>query len=96
MRRSNTENLGSILQQALKELNIEQKIKEVRLVKSWETVVGKTVNRYTRNLYVKDKTLHVYLHSSVVRQELVMLKQDIVKRLNEQAGENLINDIVFK
>jgi predicted nucleic acid-binding Zn ribbon protein len=96
MRRSNIESLGSILQQALKELNIERKIKEVRLVKSWETVVGKTINRYTRDLYVKDKTLHVHLHSSVVRQELVMLKQDIVRRLNEQAGEALITDIVFK
>lgn len=96
MRKSNTQKLDHVIAQVLKELRIDNKLKESRLIHSWQDVVGKTIAKYTEKLYVKNGNLYVTLKSSVVRNELHMLKEDIVKRLNEHAGEEIIQDIVFK
>lgn len=96
MRKSNTQKIFDIIKDSLKDMNIERKMKEVGLVKSWEEVVGKTITRYTRNLYIKDEILFVTLKSSVVRNELYMIKDGLIKALNEKAGEQMIKDIIFK
>jgi predicted nucleic acid-binding Zn ribbon protein len=96
MRRSNVQSIGNVVNELLKTLNIDQKIKEVRLTSSWGEVLGKNVSRATQKVYIKNKVLFVYLNSSVIRNELLMLKSGIIKALNERAGEKVIEDIVFK
>ncbi|MBN2520598.1 MAG: DUF721 domain-containing protein [Bacteroidales bacterium] len=96
MRKSNTEKLGDIINESLKNLNIDTKLKEVKLIKSWEKVVGKTVAKYTSNIYIKEKKLFVNLNSSVVRNELIMIKDAILEVLNKEAGETIIKDIIIR
>ncbi|MCX6333768.1 MAG: DciA family protein [Bacteroidia bacterium] len=45
---------------------------------------------------MKDKVLYVHLSSSVVRNELLMLRQALKEKLNEKAGIEVIKDIVLK
>lgn len=95
MRRSNTQNIGSLVDQLLKELKIDQKLKEVRLMNSWNELLGMNIARATTKLFIKNRVLFVYLKSPIVRKELMMLKSGILKKLNENAGEKIIDDIVF-
>jgi len=69
---------------------------ETRLIQSWEELLGKSVTRLTKGLYVKNRVLFVSLNSSVVRSELTMIKKDLLIRLNEKAGKCVIDDIVLK
>jgi predicted nucleic acid-binding Zn ribbon protein len=96
MRRKNTQKLGDVVQKYLEALDIDGKLKEVRLIKSWESVVGKMISNKTNNIFIKDKKLFVYLNSSIARNELSMVKDDLVKRLNQQAGGEVIEDIVLR
>lgn len=96
MRRKNSQALGEVIQRYLEALDIEDKLKEVRLIKSWESLVGKMISNKTKKIYIKDKKLFVYLNSSIARNELSMVRDDLVKRLNEQAGGEIIEDIVLK
>ncbi len=93
MRKSNTEKINSIVDQVLKDLNIDTKLKEARVINSWQEVVGKTINSYTEKLSIKKRILYVTLNSSVVRNELYMLKDQLADRLNEKAGEKIIDEI---
>ena len=52
--------------------------------------------RVTKNIYIKDRTLFVQLGSSVVRSELMMIRDEIMKRLNERAGKDVIDKIVLR
>ena len=45
---------------------------------------------------IKDRKLYVYLRSSVIRNELFMLQEEILKKLNETAGEVLVKEIILK
>jgi hypothetical protein len=58
--------------------------------------MGKMVARYTSNLYIQNNTLFVETTSPIVRNELLMMKEDIRVRLNEVVGEELIKTIVFR
>ena len=96
MRKSNTQSISSVLKSYVQENHLERKLNELDLIKSWESVMGKTVSRYTGNLYIQNSTLFVETTSPIVRNELLMMKEEIRVRLNEVVGEDLIKTIIFR
>ncbi len=96
MRRSNTQKLGEVIKDYLKETNIDKKLTEIHLINSWEEIVGKEIARRTKKIYIRNEKLFVHFTSSVVRNELLLHRETIRTRMNEQAGEELITEIVLK
>lgn len=96
MRRSNTQTLSDVLRSYIQEMKIERKLKEVNAMQSWEELLGRSIARYTTNIYIANKVLYVRLSSSVVKNELMMMREEIRRKMNEKAGEEIIVKIVFK
>lgn len=96
MKRSHTQSLGEIIREILKDSVTGRKLREVQLIGAWEEVVGKTVAKRTKNLYIRNRKLYVELTSSVVRNELMMIRTSLVGALNKKAGEDLIEEIVLR
>ena len=96
MRKSNTQPLGEVLRDYVRTMNMDRKLKEVDVVQSWETLLGKTIAGYTRNIYLSKQVLYVETSSSVVKNELVMMREEIRLKMNELAGEEMVLKIVFK
>lgn len=51
------------------------------------------IARHTEEIYLQEGTLVIKINSAVVKRELGLLKQQIVDRLNEKAGEKMIHSI---
>ena len=96
MKKSNTQPLKQVIQEYLDALKMTSKLKEVGLIGSWERVVGKTISRATKDIYIKDRILYIALSSSVIRNELDMIKEPLVERLNSEAKADVIDAIVVK
>ena len=96
MEKSNTQSMGEAIRAYLKETKLERPLKERQLLSSWESLLGKSVARATRDIKIKDGKLLVTLTSSVVRNELYMLQDEIIRKLNEAAGEELISGMILK
>jgi len=96
MRKSNTQKLSDVLKNYVQENNLERKLSELDLIKSWESVMGKTMARYTQNLNIRNGPLFVETTSPVVRNELLMMKEEIRARLNEVVGAEIVKTIVFR
>ena len=96
MRKSQIQSISEIISALMKNNGHEEKLAEVRIIRSWEEVLGKTVSRYTKNLYIKDRTLFVSMSSSIVRNEIMFMRDELIKRLNENAGKKVIDKIVLK
>ena len=96
MRRSKTISLAEAIKDYLKEMNMEGKLNEVGLINSWEEIVGKAISSRTSKIYIRDHVLYINLNSSVVRNELLMLRQELIEKLNQKAGTEVIRDIVLK
>ena len=95
MRRNNAEQIGDVIRFFLRQQGLESPLNEYRLVQAWSDVVGPAMARYTSNFYIKNQTLHVHLTSAVLRQELMMARELLVKNLNQQVGAQVIIDIHF-
>ena len=96
MKRNNTEQIGDVLRQFLRQQGLETPLNEYRLVDAWKDVVGPVINRYTTNLFIKNQILYVRLSSSVIRQELMMGREMLIRNLNAQVGSQVIVNIVFR
>jgi len=97
MKRNNTQKLGELLRDFFEDnTELYEKMMEIRIRRVWQEVLGPMVLQYTRNVYVKDKVLYVSLTSSVLRSELVLCREKLVKSLNDYAGSQVIRDIVIR
>jgi predicted nucleic acid-binding Zn ribbon protein len=96
MRRSKTISLAEAMKDYIREMNLEVKLNEIGIINSWEETVGKAIASRTSRVYIKDQVLYVHLTSSVVRNELLMLRQELKEKINEKAGSEVIKDIVLK
>jgi predicted nucleic acid-binding Zn ribbon protein len=96
MRRSKTISLAEAIRDYVREMKLDVKLSEVGVINSWEEIVGKAISSRTSKIYIKDHVLFVHLNSSVVRNELLMLRQTLKEKLNEKAGSEVIRDIVLR
>ena len=96
MRRSKTISLAEAMKDYIREMNLEGKLTEIGLINSWEEIVGKAISLRTTKVYIKDHILYVHLSSSVVRNELLMLREALKEKLNEKAGSEVVKDIVLR
>ncbi len=96
MRKSNTQKIGEVISEYLKELKIDKKIAETRLISSWSAIVGPTIARQTEKIYIRNGVFYVHLTSPVLRNELSFMKTRIIEVLNEQAGERVVTRVVLR
>jgi len=72
------------------------KMMEARVQRLWGELFGPSIVQYTTNLYIKNRTLYVSMSSSVVRNEMISMRKRLVATLNENAGANVIDDVVIR
>ncbi|MFV0505489.1 MAG: DUF721 domain-containing protein [Bacteroidales bacterium] len=96
MKRRKAQPLGEVLQAYIHALGIHHKMQEIDVISSWEKVVGKLFASYTTSVEIQHKVLFVKVSSSMVRSELSMHKHNIIKRMNELAGSEVINNMVIR
>lgn len=59
----------------------------------WGEVVGQGVNRLTTRRYIENGTLHIYISSAPLKNELSFHRDSIAKRLNEIIGKEVVKEI---
>jgi len=95
-KRDNQYSLKEAIEQLIRAYGISDKLLETTLIDSWEEVVGGVYAAHTQNMRVKAKKLFVQLDSPALRQELMMQRSELVKKLNNKVGKKVIEDIVFR
>lgn len=81
------------MQSYLKALGIDQKMHEASVLAKWSEIMGEAVDKRTDKKYIKDRILHIELNSSVMRDELMHQRSDIIKKINAISGYDIIDDI---
>ena len=86
--------LGDAINQFLEKNNLQSKINEVKLLETWEVLVGKAIKSHTNELFIKEKTLYVKVDSSVVRQEINFMRRRLADKINKAFNSNIIEQII--
>ena len=96
MIRSNNQTLGEVIREFIQSNRLEGKLNETKVIRSWESVVGKMISTHTRNLYIRNKILFVSVDSPSLRNELSYSKEKIIQDLNRLASAEVVVDLVVK
>lgn len=84
MKKSNEQSLGEVLKLFLKANGLEEKVLETEIYGRWEELAGKAINLKTKKVKLENGRLTVYLTSSVLRNELLMRRTELLERINQR------------
>jgi predicted nucleic acid-binding Zn ribbon protein len=87
------EKINKILPRVIKSLNLDEKFKELEMVKYWKDIVGEKISHHARAININEANLYVVVDNPVWQAQLFLLKNKILKKFNE-LGANL-RDIKF-
>lgn len=90
-----SQKLSTLLKNYLRESGTARVMLERRTTSVWAQVVGPTVVRATRSLRVHNGILFVGLDSSLVREQLTYIADQLRLALNEAVGGEAIQEIKF-
>jgi len=88
--------IKSILNNIIDNSSLKVGLNNVKIQSVWKKIMGSNINSYTSDISLKKRTLYVKLSSSVLREELSYGKEKIIKILNEEFGEVIIDKIVLR
>ena len=87
--------IGCFLPDSLKEMGIEKKLEETRVVQAWESLFGNTMEKFIEKVYVKNRVLYIEVTSSLLKQNLLYQKELFIAKINQHIGLNVLDDIHF-
>ena len=96
MKKTDSEKVGGVILQYLREMGLETPLNEHRLIQAWDKVLGPSVSSYTKEIRIYNQVLFVTLTSAALRNELMMRRTELVSRLNAEAGAQVITQIVLR
>lgn len=87
--------VGEIIDRAIAGTGNRDEYYRQQICFQWQEVVGPLVNRYTMRRYVEGTTLHVYITSASLKNELRFRTADLVAALNRTVGKDVVTTIAF-
>lgn len=93
MFRRSVQSLDDVLNQFLRQEGLEMPLLQKRLIDSWEQVTGDVVARYTGEKFIRNQTLFVKITNPALRQDLSMMRTQLVRRLNDAVGSMVIAEV---
>ena len=94
--KNNDKQLKEIMEDLFRAYGWTEKMDGVKIVNCWEKVVGPVISKHTSNLFVNKGKLYVSVDSAALSNELYMERTELVKKLNKEAGKNIISELVIK
>ncbi|SEO19378.1 DUF721 domain-containing protein [Mucilaginibacter sp. AW1-7] len=95
MRKTNDKSLKEAIEQMLNVYKIKRRYDETGVVAAWPELVGKSVANRTKELFIRDKKLFLRIESSVIKHELMLMRSQIIDKINAEAKGILVEEIVF-
>ena len=95
MRKTNDKSLKEAIEQMLQVYKIKRRYEETGVIAHWPELVGKAVANRTKEIFIRDKRLFLRIESSVIKNELLMIRSQIIEKINKEANSVVIEDIIF-
>lgn len=96
MKEGRTKKIDELATQVLRQMGLEQKFQEHEVYMIWPEVVGQMIASRTKSIQVVDGRLFVTFSSAVVRNEMMMVREGLVKALNDKVGKEVVREIIIR
>ena len=96
MKRSQAKPLKDILRAYVKAQGWNRSMIESNVKNTWQKLMGPTIASRTTNVFLKQGVLYINIDSAVLRNELMMMHDQIVVRFNEAVGDDIVSKVVLR
>jgi predicted nucleic acid-binding Zn ribbon protein len=95
-RKTNLIKLGDAINQLFKQENLDIKISQFAVKKSWKDIAGELIAVNTTEIFFNNKIIFITLKSPALKHELSFRKEDLLNNINKFCGYKLVEQIVIK
>ena len=88
--------IGDVLREIMKSNNWKSRMDAIRLKTEWEQIMGKTIAKYTKSLYLQNGVLTIYTDVAPLKQELYVGRQQVIANINEFFQDTVIKEVIIK
>ncbi|HSF33240.1 MAG TPA: DUF721 domain-containing protein [Candidatus Tectomicrobia bacterium] len=88
--------LRRALEQSIRELGLQKRLKAEQLTVLWPKLVGPTVAKVAYPAQFRSGTLFIDVADSIWMQELKFRERELIERLNEAVGEPLVRRLFLQ
>ncbi|MBL7924637.1 MAG: DUF721 domain-containing protein [Bacteroidia bacterium] len=95
MRPGNESPISEVIREMLRKYELEDGLWNVRIHEAWAKCIAAPVLQRTVKIHFNNGSLKVTLNSSVVRNELELMKNEIIQSLNKELDAQVVNEVSF-
>jgi predicted nucleic acid-binding Zn ribbon protein len=79
----------------MKKSPLREKLREVDALEAWQKIMGPNIMYRTEKLYMKEGVLHIKVDSSIIKHDIFMMRNHILRNINEHLKEDVVKEIVL-
>jgi len=91
-----TYSIAQALQLYLKESRVGDQLQAFQIQDAWETLVGKTIARYTDSVRLQGDKLFIHTQVGPLRNELQFQRTTILQKVNEWLGSPIVREVIIQ
>jgi len=88
--------IKDIIKSFVKKTKINEINEEIFIIKNWEKIIGSEMSRTTAPVKLYKDKLFINVENSVIMEEMIYRKQELIDKINCLFKEKKIKDIIFK
>jgi hypothetical protein len=91
-----TLHIGEAIKMFLERSRLRDGLQAARIEEVWEQIMGKTVAQYTSRIRLVHQKLFIETPVAPLKQELMYQKSQIIARVNETFGSEVVKEVIIQ
>ncbi len=96
MRGNNNRKVGDIIRKLMKNPKLSAKLDELDALDAWAKILGKNLLKFVVEQRLYKGKLYVKLKSASLRNELSYKKSELIEKINQKIGKEIIKEIILQ
>jgi predicted nucleic acid-binding Zn ribbon protein len=90
------EDIGSIIGSVIDKMELSKKLRVSNIFNHWEDIVGPVIAKKSKPQKLVRKTLYVSVTTSTWANELSLMSEKFIEKINSFIGEDVVKTIRFR
>lgn len=96
MKETNQTSLKDVLKDMVETYRLKNRLHQTKIQQLWNSVMGNSISRHTSDLKVRKNKLYITIESAPLRQELAFGRDKIRRMMNQELGEEYLEEVVIR
>ena len=97
MEQQDSKQIGSLLSAVLaSNPNLALGYSKHRIKSKWSEIVGEYAAKSTEDISFNQRKMIVKVKSAIIRNEIMLIRSQLIYRINEMAGANIIDELIVR